>query len=218
MDLEVATAAKIPVLGTTVIVSHTVFLVVLDGSPGAPTAHQDVCHLEARQTKALAKTRIPQRFIDSLKDRDYPVHLALQDDGGWGYQADLPTQYIGYDPGITGDVLPQNLGDKGLIDWDGDGVEGATVALDAPLFGEVEVYMAQRGQTSLRGAIQEDGSVAGRAEVRDFHQRTVGASNRLFKANPTITPDWEKSSFAMKKAPAGSTCKDLMAAHPPAGG
>lgn len=206
LDLEVVTHAVVPVLGTTTVYTHQIMVatVVRDGARQVQT--HDTCALQARSSRPLAEPTLPPAFVAAVPNKTYPLVLTPLPDGTWQVQADFQPLYIGYDPTVTGGALPQKAGDPGIVDWDGDGRPGATVLLDVPLFGRVEVYQAQRGRTILTGRVETPDRLAGGVRVDMFGQRTLSASNRLFAANPDLRMNPELSWFRQTRVPAGTTC------------
>jgi hypothetical protein len=94
-----------------------------------------------------------------------------------------------------------------------DGDPGGTILLDAPVFGEVEVYIIQRAHSVLEGSWTSPTSAGGRATILDYAQRNIGASNRLFVSNPSIKPDSARSTWSMVRVDAGTTCAQLSGGH-----
>lgn len=219
MDLSLTTQAKLPVLGETTIQTASIYLVRVEGTPDKPLQIQRVCSITPNASRSIATTTIPPGFIGAVPEKRYILEMAPVS-GGWRVRGDMQTLAVGFDPETQKTGVPQKAGSEGILDFEGDGNPGATVHIQAPLFGQVEVYMVQRARTVVEGVWDGRDEVKGRAIVKEFAQRTVGASNRLFIANPELRAVPETSIFRMKRVPAGSTCADLvagLAAPPPAG-
>lgn len=204
LALDVATVANVSFLGHTTIVSHQwmVAEVVREGS-GYVVTH-DTCGLTAVTRPALAQTRFPRAFVDAIPDKTYPLELSAVN-GRIQAHMDLGPLAIGFDPG-TAVGLPQALDAPGVTDWDGDGKAAATIHLDLPLFGTVEVYQVQTATAVLDGWVRGSDEISGGAEIRDLYQRTLGASNRLFIQNPSLRNDPAGSSFRMTRTTPGTRC------------
>ncbi len=207
-DLRVVSHATVAVLGTTEVKSRTIFLATVSGTRAQPTVHTAACHIHAEPSRALAQTLVPQGFVDALPQKTFPAELTWNGEQ-WSFHGDMRPQYIGYDPGISDDELPQHRDDPGITDLEGDGHPGATIHLDVPLFGLVEMYMVQRTHTILDGTWSGADIWEGTATVRGFSQRTIGASNRLFVANAEVALDNENSRFRWARVPMGTTCAKL---------
>ncbi len=217
-DLRIVSNAKVPVLGTTEVKSRTTFLATVDGTAEAPVIHTRPCQLQAEPSRAIAKTIVPQSFIEALPRKTFAPRLEAGD-GGWRFHADMRPQYLGYDPKVAGEKPPHDKEAKGITDLEGDGHPGGTIHLDAPIFGLIELYVVQRAHTVLDGTWTGADVWEGDATVLAFGQRTIGASNRLFVANAEVTVDQANSRFRWARVPPGTTCGQLKAGTgaPPGG-
>jgi hypothetical protein len=215
MDLYVVSHARIPVLGTTTILAHTVLQVQIDGSAEAPFMHTRPCSLTPQTTRPIATTVIPQAFVDNLPPKHFPLLLSQHADGAWHFTGDMQPQYVGWNRDLytptPGELVPQDKDHPAVTDFEGDGQPGATVRLDAPLFGEIDIYVVQTAHTKLSAPVGDARAISGQANVSAFSQRTIAASNRLFVSNPDITLDSAQSSFRLGRVPPGTTCRALRA-------
>jgi len=200
--------ATIPVLGTTEVKSRTIFLSKVSGARAHPDIETVACHIHAEPSRAIGRTVIPRSFIEALPRKRFPAELTWSGTH-WDFHGDMRPQYIGYDPKIATESLPQHRDDPGITDLEGDGHPGGTIHLDVPLFGLIEMYMVQRTHTILDGTWTGADIWEGKATVRAFSQRTIGASNRLFVANADVTLDHENSRFRWARVPAETTCAGL---------
>ena len=210
MDLSLTTKATIPVLGETIIQTGSVYLVSIVGTAEAPIQQQTVCSITPDSSRSIATTTIPPGFIDAMPDKRFALQVRPQG-AGWTVSGDMKMLAIGYDLELSGDQIPQDADHPAVRDHEGDGHPGATVHLKAPLFGQVEVYMLQRARTTVAGTWDGRDRIDGKARVHDFGQRTVGASNRLFVANPKLEAVPETSTWRMSRVPKGTTCAQLRA-------
>lgn len=213
VDLYVVSHARIPVLGTTTILAHTIFQATVDGPVGAPVLHTRPCKLNPQTTRPIATTTVPQAFVDHLPAKDVPLVLTQDAAGAWRFTGDMQPQDVGwtrqrYTP-APGAPVPQDKSHPAVLDFEGDGHPGATVHLDAPLFGDIEIYVVQTAHTLLAAPVGDARIIEGHANPKGFGQRTIGASNRLFVSNPDITLDPAQSSFRMARVPAGTGCAAL---------
>jgi hypothetical protein len=213
MDLYVVSHARIPVLGTTTILAHTLFQATVDGAPGAQVLHTRPCRLNPQTTRPIATTIVPQAFVDHLPSKHVPLVMSQAPDGGWRFTGDMQPQDVGwtrkrYTP-TRGALVPQDKEHPAVLDFEGDGHPGATVHLDAPLFGNIEIYVVQTAHTKLAAEVGDAQVIEGHADPQGFGQRTIGASNRLFVSNPDITLDPAQSSFRLARVPTGTSCGTL---------
>lgn len=208
LDMTVVTDAHIPVLGTTTAKARTTFVLDISGTPGAYVATTDPCRLRVSSNRSFASTRIPPAFETALKSRSAPLDTA-QVEVGAPVKIDLRPQYMGFDPAKSGRVVPEDKEHPAVVDFEPDGDPGGTILLDAPLFGEVEVYIIQRAHSVLEGTWTSPNGASGRANILDYAQRNIGASNRLFVSNPTIKPDSARSTWSMVRVGPTTTCAQL---------
>ena len=207
LDLTVVTHAKVPVLGTTTARARTTFVVQIDGEPGSAMVKTDPCRLRILSDRSFATTRIPPAFEAALKGKQAALEGGPPTAGS-PVRIDLRPQHMGYNPSIRSSV-PEQADDPAVIDFERDGNPGGTIILDAPLFGETEIYVVQRAHSILEGEWKSADLALGRATIRDYAQRSVGASNRLFATNPDIKPDSTASTWRMVRIEEGATCADL---------
>lgn len=208
LDMTVVTDAHIPVLGTTTARARTTFLLDISGEEGAYIATTDPCRLRVASNRSFATTRIPAAFEAALKGRQSPMDSGLAAAGA-PIRIDLRPQYMGYDPARAAAGLPEEKDHPAVIDFEPDGDPGGTILLDAPLFGEVEVYIIQRAHSVLEGTWKGADRASGKAKILDYAQRNIGASNRLFTTNPTIKPDSARSTWSMVRVGPDTGCAEL---------
>ncbi len=205
MVLDTATRAAVPVLGSTSIRTHQTMVATVSrsGSDAFVVSH-DVCTLSAEARPALATTRFPDAFINAIPDKTYPLELS-EEGGRLRARMNLQPLAVGYDPDKT-TALPQSLDAPSIVDWDQDGKPASTIEIQVPLLGTVEVYQVQVATAMLDGWVRSADEISGGAAVVGLQQRTLGASNRLFVQNPTLSADPAASSFRMNRVASGTRC------------
>ncbi|MBK7756594.1 MAG: hypothetical protein IPI35_09315 [Deltaproteobacteria bacterium] len=208
LELVVATATQVPVMGETLVYTRSLSQVDVFVQDGVTYQTQRLCSVTVEDNNRLADTRIPEAFIKSFPVQTYAVSLTPLATGGVAYFADPGSVSIGFDPKRTAGQVPATPDDPNLLDYDGDGKPGATVNLVVPVLGAVELYIAQRGHSVMSGELQ-NGVVRGAVDVRYFSQRTLEASNSLFHANPPMR-HLDESWFRLSPAP-GMGCQQLSA-------
>ncbi len=205
MVLETATRAAVPVLGTTSIRTHqTMVATVKHLDTGEFVVNHDVCTLTAETRPALATTHFPDAFVRAIPNKTYPLELSPEG-GRLRARMNLQPLAVGYDPDKSS-TLPQSLDAPAVVDWDNDGKPASTIEIEVPLLGTVEVYQVQVATAVLDGWVQSADEISGGAAVVGLQQRTLGASNRLFIQNPTLSADPSASTFRMTRAATGTRC------------
>ncbi|MFT4977608.1 MAG: hypothetical protein ACI8S6_003515 [Myxococcota bacterium] len=211
LDLVIASKANVPVFGEAEIMAQTTMLAQIspDGQGGYTQRHI-TCSVSPRTSLKVAQTTIPPSFIAPMSEKVYPVVLTERPDGRWTYRADFGPQHIGFRPELSGGMPPAEATHPGVVDWEGDGHPGATILLQVPVFGQVEVYITQLAHTRIDGVLVESGGASGKVEVVALEQRSIGAKPMLFAANPAVTQMPGQSRFILTPTTA-TTCQQLPA-------
>jgi hypothetical protein len=210
-DITSRTLVTLPVLGDTQVVTKQINLSVIRKTGTGYVGTHKACSLDAISTRSIVYTEIPQAFVDALPHQTWVPELSRSGDH-WKIHIEMPRLAIGYVATSAAVGVPQEASDPRVFDWDGDGHIAATVNLHVPVFGIVEIYTAQRAQSILDGTIGANGRIEGDALLAILEQRTLGASNSLFAANPKIRPHPDPSPFRMERVSADTTCDSLPAA------
>ena len=210
MRLETATLAKVPILGRTRGGSVSWLLGEL-ASDGGEQWTWTTCEVEMTAASGRARMDMSESFIAAMQPRRLEADIGPAP-GGWTFSLDMGVDHVGYDPART-DAVPADITDPAVVDWDRDGQPAATIGIDVPMMGSVELYVAQRAHVRLSGTTDAmTGITRGSVEFAHFEQRTLGASHRLFDANPEMWPDPARSAFEVRPVGTGIACKDLRAA------
>ncbi|MCB9791930.1 MAG: hypothetical protein H6741_04310 [Alphaproteobacteria bacterium] len=209
MEVMVATSTTVPVLGDTHVYTRSLLLVEYSPVAEGLLQRQTLCAVEIDDDARLSDTLIPPAFIRSFPVQRNVVQLSEQG-AGWGFVSDPGPVHVGFDARSSGGGVPQELDSPGVLDWDKDGVPGATVKLVVPVLGDIELYIAQTGHTILRGQLSAAGEVQGQVDLTYFEQHTLGASNRLFHTSPATRFVPEQSYFRIAPLEAGASCESLI--------
>lgn len=199
--LMVVNSAKIPVFGDTEVTTKTTLIAHIDGL----TQRHTTCTVEPSSPLRMVTTTVPDSFVRHIPDKTYPITVT----GAGDYLADFGPQHIAYDPALSGGLPPDEADHPAVRDWEGDGKPGATIHLNAPVFGQVEVYIVQLAHTRLSGQITSPDAFSGALDILAMRQRSIGASPEIFASNPKVAPVPGASSFTMRRLPAGTTCAEL---------
>jgi len=199
LETQVVTTSQVPIFGKNRVTTVTRALVEITSRPPGLGVRQRTCSIDVDSTSS-ARTVIPGAFIAGLPELRYSL---VEADGG--FQLD-GTQVVGLFE--ERDTLPRRGSDPSVRDMDGDGKPGATIRLEIPMIGEVDVYVVQQTRAILTGRLAEGGA-EGRVEVVSIDQRTIGASNPVFKASPKLVPVEGEGHFALWPVRDGTTCSEL---------
>ncbi len=189
LDTEIVTESRVPIFGRNLVNTQTTALVQIAEEEEGLQARQQTCRVVIEDA-SRATTRIPEAFIRALEPIVYSVTV-----DGLGFQFEGELQRVG-------------LVDGEIQDTDRDGRPGATIWLDVPLFGQIDVYVTQETASVLRGTY--DGVVGtGVVDVTTIRQQTLGASHPLFRISPRLSPVPGRSRFRIERIQEDTTCSDL---------
>jgi hypothetical protein len=197
LNVEMVTETKVPVLGDTRVHTRSAAVVQLSVDGGQWSQSQRTCAVDV-WSRGPARTIMPPALLASL-----PVQRFEIDVDGERYVADGGPVTIG--ASATG-PLPVDLADARALDTDGDGHPGATMWLDVPVLGRVELFVAQRAHSVFEGVLDGDGGVSGGVRVVSMEQQTLGASRSMFHTSPAMRAVPEASRFELRPLPPGAGC------------
>jgi hypothetical protein len=208
LEIGIATEAKVPFLGRIHILSRSLVLSQIMDSPSGPIMSQRMCGVVIEDDAKLSDTLIPASFVQALPVQKIPLSPVPAGDG-WTVRLDPGPTYVGYDPEVAGEGVPSEIDDPAVVDFDGDGLPGATVQLKVSLLGHIDLYIVQRGHTILDGFGSETG-VEGAVIVEDLTQKTLGASHRMFARQSSVIVDAAHSRFRMHPIADDADCDDWL--------
>ncbi len=195
MEVVVTTRVDIPVLGE--IRSRTYNRLRVDvfrGPDGWMQRHR-LCEARIVVPEHYGKTTLPPAFIEAMPSPVYRIEL--RDDGS--YEADPGPVAVGFRD--DGGAMPETVRDPRVLDWDRDGLPGATILVDVPLLGHAVLQVVQRGHMRYRGARTGPDSFAGTAQTLRMEQRTLASSHPLLGRSLASEPVDGESSFVMTRLP-----------------
>lgn len=208
MELRLASATRIPLLGSQRSVTTSLMLVDVERAGGGWVQRHRVCGVRVKGSAGV-RMIVPDAFVRGLAVRRYPAVLA---DGAQGvrYTADMGVEAIGFDPAATGGALPRGADDPGVRDSDRDGSPGATVEIRVPAAGRARLYIVQRSHLVLSGRETAPDRIEGGVQVLVQEQRTLGADPGYFARTPRIRAEPSRSGFTLVRAPSVRNCEDLV--------
>ena len=204
--MRAATQARLPLLGERPGASDAWVLVDVEAADAdGASAQQTPCEVTMTGAGDKASVKLGPGFVEAMGTKQTRFEMT-SDAEGWHVEIDLGTDHIGYDPEATGGDLPRSPDDEGVHDHEGDGHPGGTVIVDVPLFGEMQIYIAQRAHSTLHGRVDPTGMLAGGITGHELEQRTLAATNPLMKVSPRMRPDPDRSLWWMVPVPDDTTC------------
>ena len=203
VEFAVVTLAVVPVLADVEARSEQLMLVRLEEAPDGWKAYQTTCDIRV-DGGGIAVAEIPDAFVRATGSKWTQVTMDER-----SYTADLGVHNPGWKLAVESEAMPDDIEDPRVFDWDGDGEPAATIWVHAPVFGKITLNVVQKSRTILHGTQTADGSVEGWVELLYLQQRTLGASNFLFRGNIALEPQPDRSSFKMWDVPEDMTCEKL---------
>jgi hypothetical protein len=207
MVLDIRTTTSAPFVGAVAVQSRSLFQVTIDHTPDGLQQHHALCALRITTDAKASRTTIPDAFVRSARSATYPIALEPVA-GAVRYRADPGPDAIGYDR-ARGPDIPTRADDADVIDHEGDGHPGGTVELKVPVFGTIEVYVAQYAHTRFSGQLTDSGGAAGLAEVVALDLRVLDASNVLFARSRPAAPVEDASRFELVPLATSRSCESL---------
>jgi hypothetical protein len=207
LELHQGTLGKVPILGEIKGGSRALLRVEIGRDAAGVLRHrQTTCKVSLGGAGDKARVRVGPQFVSSLAQREVVVDYGGEDGR---YRVDLGVELLGFDGPLDWN-LPVAITDPGVVDSDHDGHPGATIEVEVPLLGVVELYIAQRAHMRLEGNQGVDGVIRGKVEMPRFEQRTLAASHPMFESSPDLRPDPGRSHFVLRPVPPGSTCSEIV--------
>ena len=202
--------AQLPLVGESSQTSHVVQFVDVE-QDGLSLLMQDrYCFTVIEESSSLATTEIPDAFMSSLDPHPRVATLRVQSDGITFEQA----LYVEIRGAVLEnpetDELPVDPEDIRVIDQDEDGFPGMTVNVNILGLMKGQIYVVQRVQYELRGAVSAPDRIEGLIAWAD-EQVILAATSALLMAGSDSTPDPDpgKHRFVMLRAEEGWTCEWL---------
>ena len=209
-QLQVQSAkSEVPFVGEVTATTTTLLLVDLRaGEGGALTLRQSICDVTLDSGTALVSTVLPDATVAAIAPIERPVTFSAADSSVsfvgltevWGATLASPET----------EALPTDKSDPRVVDHEGDGKPGMTVRISGLLDGEI--YLVQRGRTTLTGAFdgqdRVDGLIAWTQE-----QSILDTDNPLLKTPipTTVDPDPTRSYFRTTRVSSAATCAEVSA-------
>ena len=199
---ETATVTSLPVLADVTATTRAVSVQNLTQEGARLRGSGELCDVHLTSTSKMITMTLPQAFIRALP----PVITdAVLDRRGGKLRFTQRPETIVLGASLSQpktEPLPTEQDDPRVVDSDGDGHPGVTVNVSGFVSGDI--YLVQRGTSSLDGWAQGDG-FAGAVRFTN-EQKILDATSRFLKSGPNAKPDLKKSRFVLKRVPSSTTC------------
>jgi hypothetical protein len=198
LEVEVAVATPLPIVGVQRTTTRTVSHVTVDDA-GVATAV--ACTIMTQGPAFIS--RMPPSSVQALPPARFPIVVE-----GARVRADMGVGTVGWRGG--GD-LPRSAEDPRLIDVDGDGIPGLRMDLDLGALGVWVMQIVTRGHTILEGALTEQGAAGGLSRMESEQQVLSGLPVDIPPSDgPVRAVD---SVFRLSRVPA-KDCTELQKVGP----
>jgi len=197
----------LPLVGESSQTSYVVQLVDVEQDNESLVMIDRYCFTFVEDSSSLATTTIPDAFMRSL--RPHAREATLHHQGGEITFEQVPYLEV---RGVIlenpeTDSLPTDPDDPRVFDQDEDGLPGMTVHVNILGLIEAQIYVVQRVQYELQGAVISTNRVEGLIRWTD-EQVVLAATSPLLMADSDSAPDPDptKHIFAMLRAQEDWTC------------
>ena len=199
--------ALVPMVGASTQTSFVVLQVDIGQDVLSLEMSASYCFTVIEESSPLATTEIPDAFMQSI--RPAPDSARLQEgDGQFTFQQGTHLEIRGavLDNPETDD-LPTEPEDPRVFDQDEDGLPGMTVNITLLGAMEEQIYVVQRFQYELEGAVVSPDRIEGLIDWAD-EQVILAATNPMLLAGSKSQPDPDpgKHVFIMLRAQEDWTC------------
>jgi len=201
--------SRVPVVGRVRSTTETLLLLSIQQNGDSLEIAQEVCAVDVSSGNGMVRTVIPDAFVDALPESVVEARLDL---GGTtpGIRDWDSLDVVGATlTNADADALPTDADDLRVSDPDRDGNPGVTVLVRGMVDGEV--YVVQRGRSSLRTSFVSSDRIEG---VVDWsaEQNVLGASARVLRNPPPTEPDPDptRNRFVAVRLDAGATCTSVL--------
>jgi hypothetical protein len=220
MELTVALALKVPVLGEVRTLSRSLLLAEHVEAEGGLFHEQHLCAVEVEDNIRFSETEITEQFVQNIVHKRAPL-VIREEEGRETFAWNPSLVEVGYQVG--GGALPQSIEDPRVFDWDKDTHPAATLLLHIPMLGAVEVYVVQRNDLRLSGAARHKKSelkegelseIWGEVQIDVLEQKVLDSSHVLFRNSASATAFSSDSFFRMLPITKGSCSEVLSTLYP----
>lgn len=201
--------SAIPVVGDVASETTTRLLVTLAQDGNEVRASAKVCGMRIDGSK-LVRTSIPAALVRAMPPQRWETRLSVGSGppklAPWSRWDVLGARLAAPDH----EKLPTAPDDVRVVDQDGDGQPGVTVAVQGLIDGEI--FVAQKGWSELRPERVSSDVISGSVAWRQT-QTILGASSRFLTNGPPTRPDPAPKAnwFAARRISEGADCAAVVA-------
>lgn len=204
--LRVPVQSRFPVVGEVKATYESLHLVTLEPGEGDRLVQRErTCTVRIDEDLRFFDVHISPRAVRTVPEARADGRL-IREDGRWHYRVTMPRRSLGLTSHAS--QLPTSPADGDVLDTDGDGKPGLTLALTTPV-GDVDVFIVQRDQAALQGEVKSRSLVEGKVEVLTLEQRVIGTDPSLTERMDLRTVAQGSATFSLFRLPPGAGCDDL---------
>ena len=195
-EIVLALSLQVPIIGEIRSTSRSLLFVQHSEEEGIWTHHQELCTIIVQDNIRFTQTTIPQAFIDAIPPKTIP--LRREQKGEYTHVSwDTPLHQVGFNS--ADGVLPSDIDDPRVYDWDKDGRAAATLLIEVPILGVVETYIVQKSDLKYYGSYLSNraGAVTGAIEFEAIEQKILDATSPIFKHSASAQGIAEESYFTL---------------------
>lgn len=203
-----ASVSSVPVVGEIRSQTRSLSLVSIRQDDRDLEVSVEACSIDINSDLEIVRTIIPDAMVAAVGTRTVKARLK-PGNTYWRYEQQRDTSVLGAKlKDAENDSLPEWSRDFRVYDHDRDGNPGVTVNVDGMVSGSM--YLVQRSSTKLRGIVKSRTKLEGMV-TWNTEQNILGATSKLLKKSPEITPDPKlaRSFFRMKRISSPTSCDAL---------
>jgi hypothetical protein len=200
--------AMFPFVGDVALTTIVTALVDVEQAGTSLLLRDVYCFIDVQMDPPVVESRVPERFMQSLRPAPRTAELEPTGDG-WRFVQSPRVEVRGAnlaDP--DSDSLPTDAFDSRVVDQDGDGHPGLTIPVTVAGVVAGDTYVVQRLRTALSGRVVDPDTIVGSIDWVS-EQNVLAASDALLTMSYTyrLHPDAARHVFVMRRVDLNWTCQ-----------
>jgi hypothetical protein len=199
-----------PVLGRSAVTTTTVLRLRMTASGRDLAVAVEACSIQQDTGLSIISVMFPEELVKRAGRFDANGSLRWEEGELRYFQ---PRRWLIFGARLADveeDALPADATDERVLDQDGDGKPGVTVQVRGLV--NADLYLVQRGWTTLRGVATGGNRIDGRIQWGEDHV-VLGSNSALLTSLPGSVPDPEPdaSSFRTTRIDESTDCAAIVA-------